>query len=662
MAENDSTTLKEKDSNKSTKRAPNYFKLLQEIDNTLKLLTDSNSSHHVTGEASHMSKIEEILHYVNTNLEEIIDQMTDQKRAMSLITVFNIVIRMCTIDKIDFVISLTSFQSMIRKILSKLIIISEEEPGNYKEYAGDMLDSILMNLAEDNLIQTCFERLCLNQNKSIKNSIENDEKCEEKEENVDYNELIEKYMSCASSYSFMVNLRSVYEFGKNYHPVISSMLKFIDKYLTDRNNENSSMPLEVITPTLGILWNLSDKIVLVPLLAELSCAKKPIQWIATDCFAFHIKRLGDAIFSIVHNLSRDKTGLTQLRNEKAFEVLMKYKQLVEEQNDEDLKLSYGMALISVTVSDEQPEENKGFIIWVSRTLYGLCKDATYKDDLRCSGCHLSELLEVLHQAFANTYVVKDILSSESNNELKPVAFFAQCLLSIYGALLDKEADDLEKRAAKYLLKILLQISNYREYHKELTEINQFCVIIESLSKRPKQDDAKRIWSNLQGEISSNQLKKEKSSMIYISYNRTDEKFCEIFIRELRKRTSIPVWVDFEHVESWDDTWEYILPVIQSATVIIPILSTAYGENSDKFQELSYAIGTNKSQDKSKNLIAVTAESDFSVNRAWMEDLIGEHNLIPFDNNTDNVVSKVCARIILSKKPLVKCFPRITKRS
>ncbi|CAF4917283.1 unnamed protein product, partial [Rotaria magnacalcarata] len=50
---------------------------------------------------------------------------------------------------------------------------------------------------------------------------------------------------------------------------------------------------------------------------------------------------------------------------------MKYKQLVEEQNDEDLKLSYGMALISVTVSDEQPEENKEFIIWVSRTLYGL---------------------------------------------------------------------------------------------------------------------------------------------------------------------------------------------------------------------------------------------------------------------------------------------------
>ncbi|CAF1548970.1 unnamed protein product [Rotaria magnacalcarata] len=659
MAENDSTTLKEKDSNKSTKRTPNYFKLLQEIDNTLKLLTDSNSSHLVTRETSHVSEIEEILHYVNINLDEIIDKMTDQKRAMSLITVFNIVIRMCTIDEIDFVISLKSFQSMIRKALNKLEIIAQKEPGNYKVYAGDMLDSILMNLAEDNLMQTCFERLCLNQNKSIKNSIENDE---EKEENIDYNELIAKYMECASSHSFMVNLRSVYEFGKNYHPVISSMLKFIDKYLTDGNNENSSMPLEIITQTLSILWSLSDKIVLVPLFAELGCAKKSIQWIATNCFAFHIKTLGDAIFSIVHNLSRDKTGLTQLRNEKAFEVLMKYKQLVEEQNDEDLKLSYGMALISVTVSDEQPEENKEFIIWVSRTLYGLCKITIYEDDLRYNGCHLSELLELLHQAFANTYVVKDILSSESNDEVKPVAFFAQCLLSIYGALLDKEVDDLEKRAAKYLLKILLQISNYHEYHKELTEINQFCVIIEGLSKRPKQDDAKRIWSNLQGEISSNQLKKEKSSMIYISYDRSDEKFCESFIGELRKRTSIPVWVDFEHVESWDDMWEYVLPVIQSATVIIPILSTAYGENTDKFQEVSYAIGTSKSQDKSKKLIAVTTEPDFSFNRAWMEDLIGEHNLVPFDNNTDNVVFKVCAQIIHSKKPLMKCFPRITKRS
>ncbi|CAF4344957.1 unnamed protein product [Rotaria magnacalcarata] len=200
MAENDSTTLKEKDSNKSTKRTPNYFKLLQEIDNTLKLLTDSNSSHLVTRETSHVSEIEEILHYVNINLDEIIDKMTDQKRAMSLITVFNIVIRMCTIDEIDFVISLKSFQSMIRKALNKLEIIAQKEPGNYKVYAGDMLDSILMNLAEDNLMQTCFERLCLNQNKSIKNSIENDE---EKEENIDYNELIAKYMECASSHSFM---------------------------------------------------------------------------------------------------------------------------------------------------------------------------------------------------------------------------------------------------------------------------------------------------------------------------------------------------------------------------------------------------------------------------------------------------------------------------
>ncbi|CAF1225348.1 unnamed protein product [Adineta steineri] len=92
--------------------------------------------------------------------------------------------------------------------------------------------------------------------------------------------------------------------------------------------------------------------------------------------------------------------------------------------------------------------------------------------------------------------------------------------------LDPEPDELEKRAVKYLSKILLQISSYPEYLKELIDNSQFCIIIESLANHPKRDNAKRIWSNIQQMISSNELKEEMSSMIYISYDYADEEFCK----------------------------------------------------------------------------------------------------------------------------------------
>ncbi|CAF0946139.1 unnamed protein product [Adineta steineri] len=50
---------------------------------------------------------------------------------------------------------------------------------------------------------------------------------------------------------------------------------------------------------------------------------------------------------------------------------------------------------------------------------------------------------------------------------------------------DPEPDELEKRAVKYLLRILLQISSYPEYLKQLIDNNQFFIIIESLANRPK---------------------------------------------------------------------------------------------------------------------------------------------------------------------------------
>ena len=171
-------------------------------------------------------------------------------------------------------------------------------------------------------------------------------------------------------------------------------------------------------------------------------------------------------------------------------------------------------------------------------MYQSCKEAEQDPDLRSRGCHLSEYLELLHHAFANTYVIKNMLENESPS---PIQYFQQLFLSFYGVLLDPKPDVLEKRAVEHLLKILLQICSYPEYLQEFTDNHEFCIIIESLAKRPKLTGAKRIWYLIQQFISPDAVEKETSSMIHISYDWTDREFCKEFIKELRERiTTTPI--------------------------------------------------------------------------------------------------------------------------
>jgi hypothetical protein len=176
--------------------------------------------------------------------------------------------------------------------------------------------------------------------------------------------------------------------------------------------------------------------------------EKTVQWICTDIFASHIEKLGTPIFAIVYNLSRDKMGLKQLRTQKAFDILMERKQLVNDENNEMVTRIFGTILIALATNDEPPEENKILILDTSRKLYDYCKEADKSDDLKGQGFHLSELLELLHRAFSNTYVIKYFLENKTNEKPTPIEYFPKLLLSIYGVLLDREADDLEKRAAK----------------------------------------------------------------------------------------------------------------------------------------------------------------------------------------------------------------------
>jgi hypothetical protein len=477
------------------------------------------------------------------------------------------------------------------------------------------------------------------------------------DEKIDFHKVVIRYLDYASEFARKTVIPSAYEFRKNHSFLMISLLTNVNNCLIGTDKHVSLSQLELIDTILTLIWILTDKVALIPMFVNCGYVEKTVQWIRTDIFASHIEKLGNPIFSIVYNLSRDKMGLKQLRTEEAFDKLMERKQLVNDRNNDELTQAFGTTLIALATNDETPEENKILILHTSRRLYEYCKKVGESDDLRGPEFHLSELMELLHRAFSNTYVIKDFLENKTNENPTPIQYFPKLLLSIYGVLLDREADDLEKRAAEYLLKILLQISSYPEYQKELTENNQLCVVIESLANRPKQDDAKRIWCNLQQQISPEEPRKENSPMIYVSYDWADQEFCKEFVKDLRDKITIEIWVDYEHedIEFSDDMWEYLSSKIKSATVIIVLVSTAYGESTDKFQELSYIISNNKLRNGTNDLIVVKTEPNFNFNRSWMRDLLSDKFVLPYENNIGNITYKVRDQIVVSKKSFFKCF-------
>jgi hypothetical protein len=158
MEENNSTTSKTK--------TLNYLSLLEEIDKLLNLSADSNNPLNLTKDTSDASKIDMICSNVAANIDRISKQMLFSKKAMFSTRMFNTVLRICTTNESAFIISRTSFQSILIKLFKLIADIDDKNDYN-PLCASDLLDSMLTNLAKDNLAEKCFKRLLSNEPVSI---------------------------------------------------------------------------------------------------------------------------------------------------------------------------------------------------------------------------------------------------------------------------------------------------------------------------------------------------------------------------------------------------------------------------------------------------------------------------------------------------------------
>jgi hypothetical protein len=92
----------------------------------------------------------------------------------------------------------------------------------------------------------------------------------------------------------------------------------------------------------------------------------------------------------------------------------------------------------------------------------------------------------------------------------------------------------------------------------------------------------------------------------------------------------------------------VAPAIDSATIIIVLASSAYGQSRSNCQELTYVMAKMQPSDEEKSVIIVETVSDFKFNRDWMNNLLKKHDKISYHNDIDELINNVANHSALFK--------------
>ncbi|CAF1084088.1 unnamed protein product [Rotaria sp. Silwood1] len=226
-------------------------------------------------------------------------------------------------------------------------------------------------------------------------------------------------------------------------------------------------------------------------------------------------------------------------------------------------------------------------------------------------CHISEILYVLSKLFVNDDILIKCL--KENNQL------LDCLcqlLTQYATITSNTTrvhQYMSDETLIVLANILWSISFHESYHENLKSNINFMHTLSNLATSSLLYTSTQI-KTIPRDISS--LKKategilwnlkfsylpiskenlREQSHIMISYSHSDSIFCHELVEYLSHH--IPIWVDYkqEHHNTIysDDLWEEIAGAMETASVIVLIVSKEYHDSKSCRQELSYACDTLK---------------------------------------------------------------------
>ncbi|CAF4259634.1 unnamed protein product [Rotaria sp. Silwood2] len=310
----------------------------------------------------------------------------------------------------------------------------------------------------------------------------------------------------------------------------------------------SSISIEI----LRLLWDFADQTRLIPTLLKCGLAKRVIGWLAQSAMLKDESR--QPLISILHNIARHDDGVDELNKHGAIDV-------IETMDSRILVISMTLAFLS---SPEQLKRDKKGMNAVLNQLLQLVMDAAKSDQYRHDGFHVSEPLEVLVKiiSFQPNYA-QELAKDEKLIEI--IQKFAEN---------DKDQDIIEQYKTRSMESIkqatngILHNVN-RNYRNDVKPNQQETVLNASV-------------------VNPVECVNNKPS-IMISYSHDNNTFCSKILNLLTTRNdNFDIWIDRTHCQGANDLWEMIANGIESACVIVCLLSTQYFESKSCRQEFIYA--------------------------------------------------------------------------
>ena len=444
--------------------------------------------------------------------------------------------------------------------------------------------------------------------------------------------------------------------------------------------------LKIVRCILGMMKALSKKPALVPLIIRTAWPHSCIEWLAMKVNGEPIERpafhVDYHILLMLQKLARHNgavSTLNELNCLQAFEICNEQlKKCHGEQDFACLHFLECMIYALLVQADEikqmsmQTDEPMAAVL---HQMVNYVLEASRTEYMMFKCFHISEILSVVSKLFVND----DILTCCLNENR---AFFdCLCQLLVHFAAIHNDPKRRQQlnddEMLLTLVNLLWSISFHQVYQEKFRSNSMLMHTLSNLvgstlmvtgtqTKSIPRDlcslkkAAEGILWNLKSPsapvVSSNNEKNEKSPLAMISYSHSDSAFCRELVERLAGR--VPVWVDYKQasdaIAHSDDLWEEIARAMETATVIILIVSKEYYDSKSCRQELSYATDTLR-----KRIIPVYAPYQQYRASGWLGIRIAGQKYIHFGRKLfHDGIEELASLVLNEQKPSTDKTPTL----
>ncbi|UJR31507.1 hypothetical protein I4U23_018996 [Adineta vaga] len=246
----------------------------------------------------------------------------------------------------------------------------------------------------------------------------------------------------------------------------------------DNDNEYDSLS----DGCLSLIWNLSDRTILVPILLKAEYGKSVIEWIEIRQTKFREDKI-DAPIHILHNLVRHDDGIKQFNDLNALEVIEHIKFEPSTSDDEiDITLHLGIIRALLTDLDLIKQDSTKYSHKLVNMLLQFSISAIKNERYRHDGFHVSEPLTVLVKLFHNDQILHDILIK---NETKPPSTL-QSIIELFTSYLSKfypkihlDNDILDNYTCVLIFNLFWILSKYEQYRQAIRDCESLMELVKT---------------------------------------------------------------------------------------------------------------------------------------------------------------------------------------